>query len=394
MLRVPMFAVRITVIPTPLFTILFPGRCIMREHKPLEIGAIKIKTDGRGKNPNALANLVKIPKYVPPETPPPGETDISANLKKVLETRARVREKVRGEIIFSEPILRQGTNPVIFPRTINVIQGQAGVHKSRIAATICAALMKRPGHTDTLLGYNRTDENTQHAVCYVDTERNLSEQFPHAMQTLKMQAGYYRSDEPEIFDFISLLQIPRAERFNTLDEYLKHLNRTTTNPLLVVLDVSTDCIEDFNKTDKSMQLIDLMNIAIDTHDITFLCLIHENPKSDKARGHFGTELMNKSTTLMQVGFEKDSSQNDTDLIRVKYLKTRSTGKPTPFYVKYDNEVNKLVLASPDDVSTVVNARKQIRSGAPFDGCVSPNTQYARTYLPPIRVQRLFKRITR
>ena len=341
----------------------------MLKHTPIDLDAIdaKIKKSGRGQHLHTLETLQrnKIPKYVPnpepppePETPHPGETDISANLKKVLDTRARVREKVRGEIIFSEPILRQGTNPVIFPRTINVIQGQAGVHKSRIAATICAALMKRPGHTDTLLGYNRTDENTQHAVCYVDTERNLSEQFPHAMQTLKMQAGYYRSDEPEIFDFISLLQIPRAERFNTLDEYLKHLNRTTTNPLLVVLDVSTDCIEDFNKTDKSMQLIDLMNIAIDTHDITFLCLIHENPKSDKARGHFGTELMNKSTTLMQVGFEKDSSQNDTDLIRVKYLKTRSTGKPTPFYVKYDNEVNKLVLASPDDVSTVVNARKK------------------------------------
>jgi hypothetical protein len=124
-----------------------------------------------------------------------------------------------------------------------------------------------------------------------------------------------------------------------------------------VLDVSTDCIEDFNKTDKSMELIDLMNMAINEHNVIFLCLIHENPKSDKARGHFGTELMNKASTVMQVGFEKDANQNDTDIIRVKYLKCRSTARHTPFYIKYNNEDKGLVLAEANEVAGVINNRK-------------------------------------
>ena len=160
-----------------------------------------------------------------------------------------------------------------------------------------------------------------------------------------------------LFEYISLLQINRKERFTALNEYLNHIKRNINNPLFIVLDVSTDCIEDFNKTDKSMELIDLMNMAINEHNVIFLCLIHENPKSDKARGHFGTELMNKASTVMQVGFEKDASQNDTDIIRVKYLKCRSTARHTPFYIKYSNEAKGLVLADASEVSGVINNRK-------------------------------------
>ena len=106
-----------------------------------------------------------------------------------------------------------------------------------------------------------------------------------------------------------------------------------------------------------MELIDLMNMAINEHNVIFLCLIHENPKSDKARGHFGTELMNKASTVMQVGFEKDASQNNTSIIRVKYLKCRSTARHNPFYIKYSSEAKGLILADINEVSGVINNRK-------------------------------------
>ena len=285
------------------------------------------------------------------------EASISDNLKTVLATREKLKEIKASEIRFSEPVLKQGENSVIFPHTINVIQGQAGVHKSRLAENICAAFLKLNGNQNELLGFNRLNFNATHTVVYVDTERNLSEQLPYALQSIQMKAGYNRADHPSNFEYISLLQINRKDRFATLNECLNHFKKSTNNPLFIVLDVSTDCIEDFNKTDKSMELIDLMNMAINEHNVIFLCLIHENPKSDKARGHFGTELMNKASTVMQVGFEKDASQNDTDIIRVKYLKCRSTARHTPFYIKYSNEAKGLVLADANEVSGVINNRK-------------------------------------
>ena len=288
------------------------------------------------------------------------EDHLPENLKIVLATQKKLRDIKSNDIKFTEPVLLQDDNPVIFPHTINVIQGQAGVHKSRLAEIMCAAFLKQPfTNGQSLLGFKRNSYDVTHTVVYVDTERNLTEQLPYALQMIQIKAGYNKSDHPEKFEYISLLQINRKDRFNTLNAYLDRLRKSTVNsPLFIVLDVTTDCIEDFNKTDKSMELIDLMNIAINEHNVIFLCLIHENPRTDKARGHLGTELMNKSSTVIQVSFEKDSMQNDTDIIRVKYLKCRSTAKHPPFYIKYSKEHSGLVLAEAAEVSTVMNNRKQ------------------------------------
>ena len=282
----------------------------------------------------------------------------SESLRKIMLTSEKIKKIKEREIRFADPILRQNANAIIFPHTINVIQGQAGVHKSRLAEFICAAMLKRNGFSTELLGFKRENFDANNTVVYVDTERNQSEQFPYALQCIQIKAGYEKQDHPLNFKYISLLEIPRKERFGVLDEYLKELKKETSNPLFIVLDVSTDCIEDFNKTDKSMELIDLMNVAINEHDVVFLCLIHENPKSEKARGHFGTELMNKASTVMQVSYEKDSNQNDTDLIKIRYLKCRSTARHTPFFAKYSDEHNGLVLASSDEIQEVMNGKKQ------------------------------------
>lgn len=279
-------------------------------------------------------------------------------LNKIIMTAEKIKKIKERDIQFSDPILWQNGNAIIFPHTINVIQGQAGVHKSRLAEFICAAMLKRNGYNNELLGYKRENFVANNTVVYVDTERNQTEQFPYALQCIQMKAGYEKHDHPDNFKYISLLEIPRKERFGVLDEYLKFLKQETKNPLFIVLDVSTDCIEDFNKTDKSMELIDLMNVAINEHDVVFLCLIHENPKSEKARGHFGTELMNKASTVMQVSYEKDSNNNDTDLIKIRYLKCRSTARHNPFYAKYSDEHKGLILASADNIQEVMNGKKQ------------------------------------
>ena len=282
----------------------------------------------------------------------------SANLKKVLETQEKLRILIATDIQFAKPILKQKDNAVIFEHTINVIQGQPGNHKSRVGANFCSALLKRRLCNNELLGFVRSNPDVVHTVLYVDSERNLSDQLPYALQSIQMKAGYEKDEKLPNFKYISLLQINRKERFDALKEYLNYLRKSDKNPLFVVLDVSTDCIEDFNKVDKSMELIDLMNMAINETDVTFLCIIHENPGSEKGRGHFGTELMNKATTVLQVGFEKDANRNDTELIRAKYLKCRSTAKHEPFYFKYCEHEHGLVLASDADVSAAENNRKR------------------------------------
>ena len=75
-------------------------------------------------------------------------------LEKLLSTREKITLNKSKKITFSNPLLKQKDNPVFYPRTINVIQGKAGVHKSRLAESICAAILKKPEYEHDLLVSN------------------------------------------------------------------------------------------------------------------------------------------------------------------------------------------------------------------------------------------------
>ncbi|POY34697.1 hypothetical protein C3K47_18855 [Solitalea longa] len=285
------------------------------------------------------------------------------NLQKLLESQSKIRENKSKPITFASPILSQNENAVFFPRTINVIQGKAGVHKSRLAETICATFLKRPESNRDLLGFKTATplqgRSGGVAVCYVDTERNLSDQLPYALQQIQLKAGYQIEDHPINFDYISLLEFSREERFEMLDMYLEYIRQKYHTHVFIVLDVITDCVFNFNDSKDSMKLIDMMNRSINRYNVSFLCLIHENPgNTDKARGHLGTEITNKASTVLQVGFERDGENRFTDLIKIAYLKCRSSRKHEPFYVQYSDEEKGLILASPETVFTVLGERQQ------------------------------------
>ncbi|MBG6131765.1 hypothetical protein IWQ47_003493 [Aquimarina sp. EL_43] len=275
----------------------------------------------------------------------------------LLKTQKVLTERKAKLIHKVPPLLFHKDIGILYPRTINVIQGKAGVHKSRLAETICSALIKKESWDSDLLHFRK---NAQQAVtiCYVDTERNLTEQFPYALQQILKKAGHQREDTPEDFDYISLLQIPRKDRFSALTSYIKRVKQMYAGHVIIILDVITDCIQDFNRSSDSMQLIDLMNDSINSEDVTFLALIHENPGStDKARGHLGTELLNKATTAIQIGFEKDSNRRPTDLIVLNILKFRGGRRPEPFYIKYCEQTNGLVEADADLIDESARSRR-------------------------------------
>lgn len=300
--------------------------------------------------------------------PPPGKSNTqivatsvegaAQKLERLLASQQQIRINKGKPISFSQPILWQKENPVFFPKTINVIQGKAGVHKSRLAETVCAALLKTPESNRDLLDFKR-NILTRYAVCYVDTERNLSDQLPYSLQQIQLKAGYPIEDHPYGFDYISLLEFAREERFEMLNMYLDYIRQKFPMHLFIILDVITDCVFNFNDTKDSMKLIDMMNQTINRFDVTFLCLIHENPgNTDKARGHLGTEILNKASTVIQIGFEKDSENHNTNLIKVNYLKCRSSRKHDPFFVEYSDKEKGLVIADPNTIRESIDSRNQ------------------------------------
>lgn len=277
------------------------------------------------------------------------------NLEKIIKSRNLLRENVKSKINFSKPIITFNDQPLFYPRTINVVQGKSGTHKSRLAEHICSVLLQKSGYNLDLLGMKLNDESN-HSVCYVDTERNLAEQYPYSLQQILLNAGFKITDEIPNFDFITLIDIERSERFNSFRQYLDKIREVYKGHVFVILDVLTDLVENFNDPKLSLQLIDLLNSTINSYDITFLCIIHENPFQDKARGHLGTELLNKSSTALSINFEKDNKGNDQDIIKITFLKNRTSKKIEPVYIKYSPEKKYLVFAEVDEIEKAIYSK--------------------------------------
>lgn len=277
------------------------------------------------------------------------------NLQKIILSRDILRENVKNKITFSKPIITINEQPLFYPRTINVIQGKSGTHKSRLAEHICSILLKKPGHKIELIGLELNDESN-HSICYVDTERNLAEQYPFSLQQIIIKSGYNITDDLTNFDFITLIDIERSERFKSFRQYLDKIREDYKGHIFVILDVLTDLVENFNDPKLSLQLIDLLNSTINNYDITFLCIIHENPFQEKARGHLGTELLNKSSTALSINFEKDNKGNDQDIIKITFLKNRTSKKIEPVYIKYSPEKKHLVFAENDEIEKAISKK--------------------------------------
>ncbi|SOD98059.1 AAA domain-containing protein [Spirosoma fluviale] len=277
------------------------------------------------------------------------------HLNHLLERERLVSDAATRSVVFSPPLISRLETGIIGRGTINIIQGAYGSHKSRLAELLAALMLANDPNDPKFMGFDRT-ELERFCVCYIDTERNQSEELPFAIQGIKLKAGYTLADQPVDFRFTSIKAIERGHRFDAIEAFLSHVREQTALHLFCLIDVVTDAVGDFNDAKESMRLYDFIGNLCDKHNATFLLVIHQNPGTEKARGHTGTEAANKASTALQIGFEKDASGNDTDLIRLRYLKLRRGKRPEPVYLQY-KEVNGLALAEADQVAAHINHRK-------------------------------------
>lgn len=281
------------------------------------------------------------------------------HVRHLLELRQVLKKRVASPVTCAAPILTQDGEGIVWPHTINVIQGQTGTHKSRVAETISSVLIAHEGFRGEALGLAVGESATgPYSVCYIDTERNQQEQFIQAVQKMKKRAGYEHDASLAHFDYNSLLDIPRTDRLAALRDYLGYIREELSGHLVIVLDQTADCVADFNDPKESMLLTDLLNVMVNQQDVTFICVIHENPGGTKARGHLGTELANKASTVLQVGFIKSASGIPSPVLQMKYIKRRSGSQDFKVNVQYDAEKGELVRSDAATVKTALDNRKR------------------------------------
>lgn len=290
-------------------------------------------------------------------------TDKEKREKEILENLLKIEENIKlnidsGTIKSIPPLINYMGMPLIKKGTLTSIQGPFGSHKSRISGNLCS-LMVSNNCSNNIIGFQKSD-NEPITIAYIDTERNKDEELPLALTDINEKSCSSSGSIPDNFRFTSIRSVPRHERLKAVVSFLDSVRKSTSNHIFVVLDVVTDCVASFNDLSETLVLIDELNNMAEYFNSTIAVVIHENPGSEKARGHLGTEVANKASLAMSISFLRKKNNLLTDKLVLKFLKTRSVKKPENSYLKYDSTVNNLVVVSEAE-KREIESEKQVKA---------------------------------
>ena len=161
-------------------------------------------------------------------------------------------------------------------------------------------------------------------VLYFDTEQSKY----HVQMAIKRICRQIDVDIPNNLNTYGLRKSSPSERLKLVE----HAIENTANLGFVVIDGIRDLITSINDEAESTNMASKLLEWTERYNIHIVVILHENPGSDKARGHIGTELTNKAETVITVQIDK--YDDDVSIVSAGFCRNKSF-KPFAFKITDD-----------------------------------------------------------
>lgn len=255
---------------------------------------------------------------------------------KVADLPADLPKEIAPDLIFEGTkvpddvfLLRRG-NAKLFPlQNLSILKAQMKNGKTFAAVMFASAYLA--GTWENQLQTATTDEGKaiDGAVLYVDTEqskastkkirRRITKLFAIARNVSAGAGAKYTDDDYKnaVFALNRRLYVAnvRAHNVKTRRKHIAQMLEYAKGVKLVIIDGIKDICNDFNNIAEVAATMDVVTRWALQYDVHILCVLHENPSSDKARGHLGTELYNKATEIINVKREENFFRVTWEAIR-------------------------------------------------------------------------------
>lgn len=142
-------------------------------------------------------------------------------------------------------------------------------------------------------------------VLYFDTEQSKY----HVLKAAKRICRQINNSLPNNLHTFGLRKANPQLRFKLVE----HAIENTPNLGFVVIDGIRDLITSINDESESSNIASHLLKWTEQFGIHIIVVLHENPGSEKARGHLGTELTNKAETVIAV--EIDSTNTEVSIAK-------------------------------------------------------------------------------
>jgi len=233
------------------------------------------------------------------------------------------------EIPEPEPLLQIGDITLFSKGNISTIGGAAKSRKTFLIVFLTAKFL---------------EENPDQSAMIYDTEMAKFHTIRTARRVHRL-IGWEPKKNNKRLKVFSVREYNSDERIKALQQAIERYK-----PALVFVDGVRDLVKDFNSPDESSNIVNLLMKWSSLYECHICSVLHENKIGGQLRGHLGTEIVNKSETVIGVS----SSGN---VSTVKPLFTRNM----PFEEFYFtiNMEGLPELCKPEQVPTNTDKLKQL-----------------------------------
>lgn len=182
----------------------------------------------------------------------------------------------------------------IFVGTKDNISLFKGAKKSRKTFVISAIASAVAGNCELMQFKSMLGRKGR--VLYIDTEQGRYDCKKVIHREVEM-SGMDIAEFKKQVTFISLRRYAPAERKEII-EYA--LTKHGENIDLVIIDGIRDLISNINDAEESTEIVTSLMAWSSDYNIHIISILHENKSNQNSRGHIGTELDNKSESIIRV----------------------------------------------------------------------------------------------
>jgi len=161
-------------------------------------------------------------------------------------------------------------------------------------------------------------------VLYFDTEQGRY----HVQTALKRICKQINVDEPKNLKVYGLRSFNPNERLKIIEYAIEN----TPNLGFVVIDGIKDLVTSINDEEQATMIASKLLKWTEEKNIHILTVLHQNKSDSNARGHIGTELINKAETVLSV----TKSDNDKSISIVEAQQCRNK-EPEAFAFEINND---------------------------------------------------------
>ena len=185
-----------------------------------------------------------------------------------------------------EPLYSRNGIPIFTRGNLSLISGKAKSRKSFLISLLASQMLD----ADNIL-----------KVLLIDTEQNRN----YVVKTAKRIHKLLEWDEDKNNGRLKVFAMREASTQERLEVVFAIIERL--KPDFIFIDGIRDLEMDFNNLTESSELIGKLMRYSSRYNCHICSVLHENPLSDKVRGHLGTEIVNKVKTAIRVVADQNIS---------------------------------------------------------------------------------------